>query len=400
MKGKKEEKEDSKSSSSSLTLPGDAIWYEILSYVTLDDLLQRCRWVCRDWKYLTYDSTFKRLHSQRTQSFSGYLIQYLKKDENYPVLNYGTSFISSVAAYPSSISLDFLPNSADVIIRVEATSNQAQGLVCCLTYEPVLDHIPRYYVCKPLTRQWTQIPTPITHDLTKRMAIVIKKSHPLHYKIIRLSWSSMKTRQIFHYEIFDSKNWEWTTILKVWIDDPKEMLSFDVEKRNWSLYSLPRSQEEVKEAIIGDIKISLLPQEKVEVNCDLHVVNCEGNLGVLYHVSRLWMELWVMEDYLNKTWKKKFRVRLEPLKQIVGEYFVLAMDSMDMMLLQNGDKLISYNYTNGILTQVMKIEDLNICNPIFQFNSDNVDCYLGPPPKEYSTEEEKKENQEQGIILA
>ncbi|KAJ4951306.1 hypothetical protein NE237_028138 [Protea cynaroides] len=353
---------------------------------------------------------------------------YRKKDENYPVLNYGTSFISSVAAYPSSISLDFLPNSADVIIRVEATSNQAQGLVCCLTYEPVLDHIPRYYVCKPLTRQWTQIPTPITHDLTKRMAIVIKKSHPLHYKIIRLSWSSMKTRQIFHCEIFDSKNWEWTMYSKSmeykdytrlsispeiflhgsfhWFinfevdDHRKEMLSFDVEKGNWSLYSLPQSQEEVKEAIIRDIKISLRPQEKVEVNCDLNVVNCEGNLGVLYHVSRLWMELWVMEDYLNKSWKKKFKVRLEPLKQIVGEYFVLAMDSMDMMLLRNGDKLISYNYTNGILTQVMKIEDLNICNPIFQFNSDNVDCYLGPPPKEYSTEEEKKENQEQGIILA
>ncbi|XP_042479855.1 F-box protein At5g49610-like [Macadamia integrifolia] len=315
----KEEEEQGRdcNSPSSPTLPGD-ILYEILTHVALDDLLRRCRWVCRNWNALTHDSTFNHLHCQRTQSVSGFFVQNLQKNK------YHTSFLSIVTS-PIAISLDFMPTTN---LKIEASSYQAQGLVCCMSQ--AYHNPPRYYVCKPITRQWRRIPNPKTRYYTEKMAIVVKKSQPLHYKIIRLSRS--KKYGGLQCEIFDSKNWAWSMQLEDlklpglaleseilmngsvhWLtfEERKQIFAFDIDKANWRLISLPQSESS-----------SSLEGEEVEaMNIDFEVhkklVNCEGHLGLLY-TTWTWIELWVMEDYLKETWKKKYRLSLEPLNQILG----------------------------------------------------------------------------------
>ncbi|KAJ4950800.1 hypothetical protein NE237_027632 [Protea cynaroides] len=377
-KEKEEEKGGSKSFSSSPTVPSD-MQYEILCRVALDDLLRQCKWVCKYWNALTYNSTFKRFHSENTQSISGYFIQSMKKNR------YHTSFISINPPSPSSISLDFMPTTD---IKIEASSYQAQGLVCCVSKPH--STIPGYYVCKPVTRQWRQIPNPKTRYITEKMAIVVKKSQPLHYKIIRLSNS--KTGCSLHCEIFDSKKWAWRMyfdnvklpyyiILSLepevlvhgsfhWLTfgKHKQIFACDIDKENWSLISLPQSST------------SSSSEEEIEaMNYDFQIhrtlVNCEGHLGLLYS-SRSWMELWVMEDYMKKTWRKKYRVSLEPLNQMyVGGYSLLALDTMDMILVKKFDQLIWYNFVRGIPTKVMKLQNLDH-DTHHPLNSDNVSCDL------------------------
>ncbi|XP_043692789.1 F-box only protein 6-like [Telopea speciosissima] len=400
----KGEEEQGEYCNSTIILPGE-ILYEILTYVPFDDLLRRCRWVCREWNGLTYDSTLRRLHCERTQSVSGYLIEYLTKNTTFHI-----NFVHSIASSPSSsISLDFMP---EMNIRIRASTYHAQGLLCCFSE---LTH--RYYVCKPMTQQWTKIPNPTILGYGEEMAIAVMKSNPLHFKIIR--FSQCRNDFLLQYcEIFDSKNWAWRVHSEferfpyfihfdnegevllhgsfhwlTFIDEQEIIFAFDVYKENWRLIKVPpRSQLSSSSSLEegGD-------QEKVAeaMNCEVPLekilVNCKGHLGVLY-TPKLpcmeqcpWIEVWVMEDYLEETsWKKKYRLSLKPLEQIVGWYYILAVDTMDdsiTILVRTSDKLIWYNCTTGVLTKVKNLEiptTTTSIRSIHKFNSDSLPCDLGP----------------------
>ncbi|KAK4343348.1 hypothetical protein RND71_036442 [Anisodus tanguticus] len=44
-----------------------------------------------------------------------------------------------------------------------------------------------YYICKPSTQEWKLLPNPNTSYKTVKVALVVLKSNPLRFKIIRLS---------------------------------------------------------------------------------------------------------------------------------------------------------------------------------------------------------------------
>ncbi|KAL4628414.1 hypothetical protein ACB092_05G237100 [Castanea dentata] len=177
--------------------------FEILSRITLGDF-GRCRLVSKDWNLITYNSSFIQAHCERTKTIDGFFIRNLKWSK--PV----NKFVSINESDPKSkLSLDFIPVPVSIIAATK------QGLLLCVDDYSCRNH--KYYVCKPSTKQWKKIPNPRTRYFTKRCAMVVLKSNPLHYKIIRFSthplckfvtYKSMRSSFLF-CEIFDSKAWAW-----------------------------------------------------------------------------------------------------------------------------------------------------------------------------------------------
>lgn len=162
----------------SLDLPSDII-FEILTRTSLNTL-GKCRLVCKGWNHMTYESSFTRLHCQRTHTILGYFVQCMSRNKR-------TATFVSIDKSSDSIfdmSLNFLPRS----VAIEASSNQ--GILYCESQEPQSlrnPRIPQYYVCKPSTKQWQVIPNPKTRYFTERTGMIVLGSNPLHYKIVRFS---------------------------------------------------------------------------------------------------------------------------------------------------------------------------------------------------------------------
>ena len=125
--------------------------FEILSRATLKDV-GRCRLVSKAWNLLTYDTSFKQKHSKKTKTISGFFIRgYARK----PV----SKFVSINALdCDSKLSLNFLPGPA----QIEASTKQGI-LLCVKSSETRILGVPEYFVCKPSTKQWQQIPNPKNH---------------------------------------------------------------------------------------------------------------------------------------------------------------------------------------------------------------------------------------------
>ena len=52
---------------------------------------------------------------------------------------------------------------------------------------PIITRFLCTIICKPSTKEWEQIPNPMTCYYNEAMAIMILHTKPLHYKIVRLS---------------------------------------------------------------------------------------------------------------------------------------------------------------------------------------------------------------------
>ncbi|KAL0012202.1 hypothetical protein SO802_007310 [Lithocarpus litseifolius] len=109
----------------------------------------------------------------------------------------------------SKLYLDFLPGP----VQIEASTKQ--GILLCMKSSETRNlGVPEYFVCKPSTKQWQQIPNPKTWYKTKRCAIVVLRSNPLHYKIVWFSepkFSGIRDNSCYSLwcEIFDSATWTW-----------------------------------------------------------------------------------------------------------------------------------------------------------------------------------------------
>ncbi|XP_057969547.1 F-box protein At5g41720-like [Malania oleifera] len=156
------------------------IIFEILTRVFLQTL-GRCRVVCKQWNALTYESSFMHDHRERTKAVPGYFIQELSNNL------FSSVFVSVDGLHKfsggcSAPSLDFLPAK-----HVQIVASSYQGLLCCVNQQSPAHIIPKYYVCKPCTRQWRAIPNPKTRYFTDQIAMIVLRSHPLHFKIVRLN---------------------------------------------------------------------------------------------------------------------------------------------------------------------------------------------------------------------
>ncbi|KAI3955874.1 hypothetical protein MKW98_006234 [Papaver atlanticum] len=103
-------------------LTSDAV-YEILTRVTLVNLLRQCQWVCKDWqKLILCDARFQKKHLQNTLSLGPGCFVY-----DHPMKH--IKFAPYVEGQPEHKS-------------------------------PKFSRIPSYYICEPATREWRKIPNP------------------------------------------------------------------------------------------------------------------------------------------------------------------------------------------------------------------------------------------------
>ncbi|PPR96101.1 hypothetical protein GOBAR_AA24571 [Gossypium barbadense] len=223
----------------------DEILFEIFSRAELKTM-KKCRVLSKEWKDLTYQSSFMRLHSERTSTMVGYLVQRSRIFDPLP---------------PELVSI-VRPNLLGFLSKFGGNS---------------------FYICKPTTQQWEVIPSPKPQFWKTNISMLVLGSNPLRFKIVRLSDSryddighvsdhseseySDEEDVSWHCEIFDSKSWEWkqsddlkltchdsfknTQVVSAcgglhWLmfnheQDKHTILSFDGDKEEWGMTSLPDS---------------------------------------------------------------------------------------------------------------------------------------------------------------
>lgn len=188
------------------TLPTDML-SEIFSRTSLKTL-GRCRLVSKDLNSTTYNSSFMQDFRHRTKTVSGFFAEDLSVNkitsQFFSLTNFGI-------APDSTLSLKFLPCN----VKIKAATKQ--GILLCVNELNTRRlRIPEYYVCKPSTKEWHQIPNPKTRYFTERIAMVAVRSDPLCYKIVRFSQPKCPCKNYkstsyntLHCEIFSSETWIW-----------------------------------------------------------------------------------------------------------------------------------------------------------------------------------------------
>ncbi|KAK9026985.1 hypothetical protein V6N11_066834 [Hibiscus sabdariffa] len=147
--------------------------------------MKKCRIQSKECKDLTYESSFMQLHSQKTTTMVGYLLQSLQRNR------FDSLFLS--LDNPDS-DRKLTPNFLDFLserepVKILATVDEALN-----SREVVPSPNPRYF--------------------TEKVAMLVLGSNPLRFKIVRLSdsmhYDGCHDRKRYHCEIFDSKSWEWS----------------------------------------------------------------------------------------------------------------------------------------------------------------------------------------------
>lgn len=290
-------------------LPVDVL-VEILSRTSLE-FVGRCRLVSKEFKKITYDRSFTQLLRERNKTVSiGFFIQSNKSRvdaERNPNINPSRPLV-----------LTFV--SASVPVTVLATS-KAGILLCTKLINGALE----YYICKPTTAQWQQIPAPekLCPSSIEHYGMTVSGSRPLRYKIVRLSGPCGTDSNWTRFEIFDSKTMEWKQQMinlpcceKIlygrhvqslggnlyWLMPPHTVLELNLEEEHFQVFSLPRRW-------VG-LRIKVL-------------LEYEGQLAVIFMAwsNRYFMELWVLNSTstnMNRSWVRIKKVYLEDLMYITG----------------------------------------------------------------------------------
>ncbi|KAF5202317.1 F-box protein [Thalictrum thalictroides] len=339
------------------------VFHQILMRVSLNTL-NPCREVCKDWLKLTHESYFANLQTQNSNGkiVSGYYIQCLK-----PVNRYTCTYVSKNPT-TSSLDLKFLPTNYYDATKIVASSSQ--GFLCCVTQS----RIPRYYVCKPTTKEWRKIANPKTRYFTVSMAMVVR-TNPLNFIIVRLSSLLSCFSSHLQCEIYLSKynKWKKSKDIKLpstmylpqgsavssngalhWLTNEDCIFAFNYNQENWTLLSLPE-------------------EATMNTNNRKQLVKYEHKLALL-SMGEEWMELWVMQNYAKRLWNKRLCVKLNP---IVGNNELVDLYTSDVAFARGFCKVMWYNYINNSHTEVDTKFPITHLDEIFPFYSDSEYSFLG-----------------------
>lgn len=356
-------------SNNDLSLSSD-ILCEILSRSSLQTV-GRCRLVSKECNSLTYESLFMNLLGQRTNTISGYFMQGARKSKH------SSTFVSAdvnVDSHPNSkLSLSFLPGSVKIVASTK------QGILLCT--DDITCRVPKYYVCKPSTQQWEKIPNPRTRYFTEAIGLIVLRSNPLHYKIVRFSRPKSCNSSCFYQyhllrcEIFYSKTWTWRQLREInlpydtslelapavsacgslhWLTYHRNSIfSFHENKESCSLISLPH-----------------LVYDNDRYKYDMKLVEYEGKLALMCMGREdRFMELWVMENYGKQLWNKRQTMSIETLRGEVPNTSPIALYNADVALIMEFYKVIFYNIKNGS-TNILSLGNYFDDCGIFPFQSD------------------------------
>ncbi|KAK4711956.1 hypothetical protein R3W88_006469 [Solanum pinnatisectum] len=201
--------------SSSRPLPSDII-FKILTRTSLETL-DTCKAVKKEWHEMIFESSFMPQFCANSQNISGYFVQGLFFGD------YVSEFVSMDGCSGNRTTTPFHLPRPDELVKLPAffvdtriVASTMQGILCCVI--TLGNWRSRFHICKPSTKQWMKLPSPKMRYFTKKVALIVLRSKPLHFKIIRLS--SPPTSQPCHYsklglirhyrcEIFDSEYWRW-----------------------------------------------------------------------------------------------------------------------------------------------------------------------------------------------
>ncbi|KAH0700338.1 hypothetical protein KY285_015657 [Solanum tuberosum] len=201
--------------SSSRPLPSDII-FKILSRTSLETL-DTCKAVKKEWHDMIFESSFMPQFCANSQNISGYFVQgrfFGEQVSEFVSMDgcSGNSTTTTPFHLPRPDELVKLPAAFFVDTRIVAST--MQGILCCVI--TLGNWRSRFHICKPSTKQWVKLPSPKMRYFTEKVALIVLRSKPLHFKIIRLSFQAQpchysKLGLIRHYrcEIFDSEYWRW-----------------------------------------------------------------------------------------------------------------------------------------------------------------------------------------------
>lgn len=316
---------------------------EILSHSPAS-LVGKCRLLNKECNKRTYDSSFLKLNLQRTNSVSGYFLEFSER------LRVHSAFVRDLGNIPSGsdeISLDFLPPGRVSIKACDAS----HGILLCVNDLPVKGRQPEYIVCKPTTKQYMILPKPKTRYFTIALGLMVTGSDPFRYKILRLSQLPGNENRRYNFsftlvcEVFDSDSFAWKRLNNVelpkedllvprtanpvasygflhWLTTSNNVFRFCFKTNSWSFFPVP---------------------ENLASDDSLKLTRYDGKVGVISSRSKEgvdYQDLWVLERSLGNSWvhvKEIKRIGLEPV----------GFSSNDVVTLADLDGMCSYNMNNG-----------------------------------------------------
>ncbi|GMI89408.1 hypothetical protein HRI_002610100 [Hibiscus trionum] len=335
------------------------VLFEILSRTELKTM-KKCRILSKECKDLTFESSFTRLHAQRTTTMVGYLLQSLRRANRVDSL-----FLSidnpDLDRKITRNFLDFLSER----VPVEILATVDEGLVFCCTRQFRAD---KFYICKPSTQQSEVVPSPNPRHFTEKVGMLVLGSNPLRFKIVRLSdavhdeveharptYSEVGFddecygHKRYHCEIFDSKSWEWKQ------SDDLMLSYYDVLNNkpavsaqgglHWLMYNMDQCNYNIL-SFYGDNDnwaTSSLPDFLCRNNRrSTNLATCEGGLALIC-VDRdsNSVDVWVSKDCF---WIKKLRVNLESFSEEIGHVCVNSFYNADTLFIIGLWTAIFYNF--------------------------------------------------------
>ncbi|KAL1220557.1 F-box protein [Cardamine amara subsp. amara] len=310
----------------------------------------------------TYNSSFIKLNLQRTNSVSGYFLQYMRRYNQF------SAFVEVLGnrTCESEISLDFLPPGR---VKIEAC-DASHGILLCINDRPVRGRGPLFIICKPTTKQYLIIPNPKTRYFAVKYGLMVIGSNPFRYKILRLSnLPSVEKRRRYNFnnnyfvcEVFDSDSFAWKRINNVEVPEDDLLSSM---WRHW--HSLPIASYGVLHWLTLNNNVFgfclktetwlLIPvPENVASASFLTLSSYEGKLAIISLRSRDGMdydEVWVLKSYFDNSWVSVKKIKknegLEPVWLSGNDAVTLADWNMMSIYtkLYNRDRIFLYNLNNG-----------------------------------------------------
>ncbi|CAH8382568.1 unnamed protein product [Eruca vesicaria subsp. sativa] len=326
---------------------------EILSHSPAS-VVGKCRLLNKECNKRTYDSSFLTHSLQRTNSVSGYFLEYSERPRVH------SAFVKDLGNddVPHEISLDFLPPGRVSIKACDAS----HGVLLCVNDLPVKGRQPEYIICKPTTKQYMVLPKPKTRYFTIALGLmVVTGSDPFRYKIIRLSQLPGNENKRYNFsftlvcEVFDSDSFAWKRLDNVelteedllvtrmsnpvasygflhWLTTSNNVFRFCFKTNSWSFFPVP---------------------ENLASDNSLKLTRYDGKVGVISSARSKegvdYQEIWVLESSLGNSW-----VNVKEIKSIGLE--PVGFSSNDVVTLAGLDGICSYNMNNG-KSQKLKIRD-------------------------------------------
>ncbi|CAH2048327.1 unnamed protein product [Thlaspi arvense] len=309
----------------------------------------------KDCNKRSYESWFLNLNLHRTNSISGYFVQY--NEGGYKFHTHERKDSEN-----NGVSIDFLPPGKAKIVACDASN----GILLCVNETG--PSVPEYVVCKPTTKQYHIIPDSIMQTCAVSFGLAVTQSNPFRYKILRLSRLPgilNRSRRTFVCEIFDSDSFVWKKINNLrlpredgliysnpveatgclhWLSGDDKVIRFCLKTETWSFFQTP--------------KFGVYPK----------LVRYEGKLGVI----RSWMtgdgeqlnRLWVLRSSFEKAW-----VKVKDMKNMgLGEKMLWTLSNEEIGISKR-DRFCSFNInTEKMNVYQVKTEYVNY--DCFPFCSD------------------------------